>query len=255
MNKHEKYIKLVEDVRHCTLCDQYPVNGKNGQITLTHDTGRRHINLWAEWQGSLDAEILMIGQDWGYIEGERMGLAGEDYTRKLEKYIDDGNIYCEFDGGNTATDFRTIYLFEQALGIDARNRNDKLFFTNSIQCYKTGGLSEDTSPKWFKLCNENYVKRLIAIIQPKVIITVGKSALLGLQQCGEFTDLKGNSLAKDYFKAFKDVIDNGAVYLSISDIKPILVCPVSHTGKQATNLFRNEEKQLEDWRKIKAFLD
>lgn len=59
--KESKYSELVEEVRKCKKC----MSGQKSQgIKIVQDKCRSQINLWSHWQGSLDANILVIGQDW-----------------------------------------------------------------------------------------------------------------------------------------------------------------------------------------------
>jgi len=106
MNKQKEYEFLVEDVRHCVECDKYTNKYRTEIVKLEHDKKRRHINLWAEWQGSLDADILLIGQDWGRLGGDLISkkegtLTGEVFARELEQMIDKGTTYLDCWGRNS----------------------------------------------------------------------------------------------------------------------------------------------------------
>jgi len=251
MEKYELYNKLVDDVRHCVLCDRYTAKGKNDNelVSLEHDTNRRQINLWTEWQGSLDADILLIGQDYGRLDYK--GFMGEEYARHIEKRIDQNEFYCDDDN---ATDQTLIKHFRQSLGMDINTSNKKLFFTNSVLCYKTGSLSNETNPNWFKECNRNFISSLIKIIRPKVIITLGIKALAGLLHCGGlFSNMQNEPLEKSYFsKPINEIVDNGAVLLNINDFS-ITVCPVIHTcSREKYNRKGNDPS--DDWNKIKKYI-
>lgn len=246
--KQKAYEALVHDVRQCRLCDGYTATSPKGTVTLQHDSNRRHINLWSEWQNSLDADILLIGQDWGN--------ATEAMARATEKRIDDGFHYLENQDIVYPTDKNLIALFQNALNMDILQPSSRLFFTNSIQCYKTGSLSNKTHDKWFTLCNQNYMGRLIQIIQPKMIIPIGKLPTLGLMECGHFTDLTGKALTKKDFATYREVLDRGVIALHMAALEQsIYVRPVSHTGVLATNMNRSAEEQLKDWLSIRPYLD
>ena len=72
--KKDEFRRLVEDVSKCHICERL--------VTLPHienseclenddhglDTDRPYINHWNLWQGNLDADIMVIGQDYGRKE-------------------------------------------------------------------------------------------------------------------------------------------------------------------------------------------
>lgn len=246
-SKQQQYENLVRDVAACQLCDAIKIKNKQDIIELTHDRSRRHINIWAHWQGSLDAEILLIGQDWGRLSNEEEAKYWADKTPYLttNKKEKDYNV--------TDNNLRTLFM--QTLDIDISLPSDRLFFTNSIQCYKTGSLSNKTSPQWYKLCNENYIKRLIPIINPKLVIPIGKHALNGLRSCGQFYNMSGIPVQKDYFnQKFEEIVDNGLLKLRIKNDSDIFVLPLFHCGVMSCNLNRSFDQQLKDWARIKDIL-
>lgn len=61
MTKREKYQLLVKKRKGCHLCNSItnPAKVENG----TYDSDE--IGAWSLWQGNLDAELLIVGQDWG----------------------------------------------------------------------------------------------------------------------------------------------------------------------------------------------
>jgi len=265
-DKKTEYENLVKDVQLCIECDKYRKTIKAENIILEHDKNRRHINLWAEWQGSLDAEILLIGKDWGRLSGDLIGksksyLNGEPFAREIEKMIDSGTPYLDCWGKNSKgeiknhTDRNIASLFNSVLGLDIRTPNKKVFFTNSVQCYKPGNLNSPVEDKWFECCNRKFIPRLISIIQPKMIISLGESALTGLRYCGSFTDLNGETLPINYFNSYNTVLDNGVIKLSITGLHPIPVCPVPHAGYFGTlNRKKNNGDTLSDWQRIYEYI-
>jgi uracil-DNA glycosylase len=73
-----------------------------------------------------------------------------------------------------------IKLF-QRLNIDIGkpsqpNANAPTFFTNAILGIKKNGMSSKVKAIWEKESTEEFLKPLIEIIQPKIIITLGKVA-------------------------------------------------------------------------------
>jgi uracil-DNA glycosylase len=247
-SKQQQYDDLVREVAFCQLCDAFKLKTKKGEIIkLMHDRLRKHINLWSHWQGSLNAEILLIGQDWGRISNEEEA-----------KYWADKNPYMtvgEKTKDYNVTDINLRKLFLNTLGIDISLPNERLFFTNSVQCYKTGSLSNRTSSHWHKLCNENFVKRLISIIKPKLVIPIGRPALNGLRSCGQFYTLSGDFVPKDYFnQKFGNIVDHGFLKLKFDDNYDVFVLPLFHCGVISCNVNQKFDQQLKDWEKIKEVL-
>jgi len=129
-----------------------------------------HLNAWAHWHGNLDADILLIGQDFGDV----------DYYKKCNG----------FDDPQNQTNKKLFQLFNQ-LGIelgesDKPNLNAKLYFTNAVlgakvgqpsTQQKNGGMATPIKSKdWYSDTATKFIKPLIEIINPKVIITMGTTA-------------------------------------------------------------------------------
>lgn len=77
--KEENYIKLVKDMKECRLCrgikapsyceeEEYLLNDSHGIISgQKTDIDQIYVNRWNMWQGSLDAEIMVAGLDFGRV--------------------------------------------------------------------------------------------------------------------------------------------------------------------------------------------
>ena len=74
MNKIEEFRKLAEDVSKCHICEnmsahphltegEYLENDNHGLIDDTP-----YVNMWNLWQGNLESDIMVIGQDFGQLE-------------------------------------------------------------------------------------------------------------------------------------------------------------------------------------------
>ena len=57
-------------------------------------------------------------------------------------------------------------------------REDHLvFFTNAILCLKTkGGMQGKVEKEWFSSCGETFLRPLIELIQPQVVVCLGERA-------------------------------------------------------------------------------
>ena len=166
--KKEKFRCLVEDVSKCHICERL--------VTLPHmenseclenddhglDTDRPYINRWNLWQGNLDADIMVIGQDYGQKED---GVAIE---------------VCSYSDTTNPTDVRLKALFKDAFAIDLDSNDASLFFTNMANCYRKKRTSGGMHSGWLPICANKYMERLIRIICPKIIIVLGRSAFEAL---------------------------------------------------------------------------
>lgn len=149
------YKQLVEERKKYVFEDTEIKNPS--ELSISND---EHLNAWAYWYGNLNADILLIGQDFG------------SYAYYLNN---DGK-----DDPKNPTSLNLSTLFQQ-LGIDigdSENPNDnaKLYFTNAVLGVKNGGMAEAIKRNWYKDTATKFLKPLIDIVQPKVIIAMGSVA-------------------------------------------------------------------------------
>lgn len=188
-----------------------------------------HLNAWAYWHGNLDADILLIGQDFGDV----------DYYKKY-----DGKDYPK-----NPTNKNLILLFKE-LGInlgesDNPNLDKKLYFTNAVLGAKVGQPSTDQknggmatpikSKDWYSDTAIKFIKPLIEIINPKIIITMGTTAYNVISIIYQLDK-----------KTLKELIETNPIILN-DKTKLFTVYHCSGLGL----ISRNFETQLEDWKKIK----
>ena len=239
MNKQLKYRALVNDVNQCRQCDLLMAQSrdKSNTIILEH-VCIQHINLWSYWQGCLDPKILVIGQDWGRLPPQS----------QMQVFTNRESYRAQIVPGNNPTDIGLLKLFQDVFKIDILV-DQKLFFTNSVFCYKTGSLSENVRKAWFDNCNSSFMSRLIGILEPSCIITLGKHALDGLSACGaiKYSDKREVSLNR----GLKAIVEDNEQFwwCSNDDKSQIKLFPVYHPGSYS-RLNRPYDKQLEDWSRI-----
>jgi len=249
-SKKEKYKALVEDVANCTSCDKLYAYCKNYQYleykttNLNHHKERTEINLWTYLGRSLNADILILGQDFGALPEEK---ELKDFTFNA-KYP----TFLKVVEKQNKTDRSLKYLLLSAFDIDIsqKERTERIFFTNSILCYRSGPSSGGNYEGWYVNCNKSYISRLIEIIRPKIIITLGELALFGLGSCGTFSYENG----EETLKLFKDRVRyEEPIKFKLEDSDCIVdVFPVYHCGYFAGI---NKRDQIEDWKKIRKYYD
>ena len=230
--KKDEFRRLVEDVSKCHICERL--------VTLPHienseclenddhglDTDRPYINRWNLWQGNLDADIMVIGQDYGQKED---GVAIE---------------VCSYANSTNHTDRKLRELIECAF--DKSIDEIPLFFTNMANCYRKKRTSGGMHSGWLPICANKYMERLIRIIRPKIIIVLGRSAFEALY-CMENLTVQCLDPIKSGKESYADMIQH-CYQIDFGDEK-IGVFPVYHPGANS-QMNRTFEQQLEDWKKI-----
>lgn len=211
----------------------------------------KRINLWSYWQGSLNAEILLVGQDWGNPwEESCKGL-----TEKISR-ADNGPIPDYIEGSRNPTDLALIELF-RSIGYDITSPNDKLFFTNFVLGYRTGKISGGFQREWAEH-DSAFFPRLAEIIKPKVILCLGKSTYKVAMKAMGQTIPKGVA----WYNAFLESSFNPQE-ITFSNGQAAYIFALAHCGSFGT-MNRNRgsivskedrlELQKRDWVKIKCGL-
>jgi len=112
-----QYDLLVQQRKKCRLCEPDLKN----PMTVNPLYDCNEIGAWSQWYGNLNAEIVLIGQDWGSI-----------------KYYNENHGK---DNPNDRTMLNLIKLFSSiGIKIDKpySHQNRHLFFTNTVLCLKEG---------------------------------------------------------------------------------------------------------------------
>lgn len=234
MSKQDEFRRLAEDVANCHICERL--------VTLPHlqsserlenddhglGTERPYVNRWNLWHGNLDADIMVIGQDYGTKE--------------------DGNVFDGSIFANTTnpTDARLKNLFMGALRIDLNAKETPLFFTNMANCYRKKRTSGGMHSGWLPICANKYMERLIRIIRPKIVIVLGRSAFEALH-CMEGLLVKCIDPVKSGKESYVEMIQHR--YQIELDNEKIEVFPVFHPGANS-QMNRTFDQQLDDWKRI-----
>lgn len=268
------YIKLVDTVRKYYLNSDV-VGGtyskKNSQ------TGKRdkksfylkwcpeceEINLWTYWQGHKNkkAKILLFGQDWSCPWDSQNGLLLEYVKNILQDDVHCSERYIqEINNGSLSTD-NMLGKLMQSLGDEYdpfTPDNENLFFSNLCLGYRDYGASGGLN-KTVLLHDVEYAKELIHIVEPKIVICLGKDTY-------DSFVYGANCTPKSKEKSFYKKLAQGECYSIFEDRIPVF--GQAHTGSLgAINRWRyNPEKYeyseeivnqilFDDWTKMKKFLD
>lgn len=221
-SKDLRYSLLVEARKKCGSCPGLMNPSKVCGGSLDSD----EIGPWSRWHGDLNAEVVIVGQDFSNVS-----------------YFEANN------GGDSATNQTNIRLtrFLKPLGYDldprARGDQSRLFFTNAILCLKTTekvsqGRIQD---EWLEGCGQNFLRPLIDLIEPKVVVTLGGHALRGIQRA---YGLPEQPLSR---------VVNFPEGQKLSDRTQLFA--VYHLSPQISNTAtRTAHQQDLDWRRIVQFL-
>lgn len=236
MEKKAAFRQLCEDVSHCHLCQHLimPPHNANGERLENDDHGLNtdtpYVNLWNLWCYNLDADIMIIGQDYG--------------TRE-----ENGDMW-QAVSDDSPTNRALKDLLKSAFGINTADPDASVFFTNAANCYRCNKTTGDTHPGWLPICANKFLGRLIAIIQPKAIISLGNEAFTALS-CLDDIPL----VCRDAQNEVADTLAERMKYhyqLTV-DGKNIAVFPVYHTGALGRRN-RSLEQQKEDWARIAMYM-
>lgn len=214
-DKDIHYSQLVKARKVCGLCRGLENPARVSRNTFDSD----QIGPWTLWQGNLDAEIMIVGQDWGDVD-YFIDNAGHEAAR------------------NPTNEMLVKLLASIGIRINPPSPRDTgsgvVFLTNAILCLKQNGLQGAVQPEWFQNCSEHFLKPTINLVRPKILITLGESAYRSICTLYDLPQLK-----------FRDAVA-GSFRLS----EHITCFPMYHCGRRILNTHRPLEQQLRDWERV-----
>ena len=215
MNKVKRYTELVQKRKNFIFQSEL-VNPSESKFD------NNEIEPWASWQNDLNADIVVIGQEFC------------DY----ETYIKTEGKVEQFENKFEYPSNKNLREFLKIIGRDPGhpckpNKQARLFFTNSVMALKNGTMSSNFRDKWLKQSREEFLIPLLDIINPNIIICIGGKATKSVSKIYGF---KTESLTKMVNKN-----------------------PIKIHGKKVFAMFhsgglgirnRSLNLQTEDWKKI-----
>ena len=218
--KKQSYRELVKQRKQCMLCNEFSMTNTS---TLDYETS--NLGKWTDWQDSINAKIVIVGQDWGTV-----------------KYWNDNK---GIDANNNKTN-ETLKQLLMILGYDIGTvfkpiKHKDLFFTNTVLCLKHGGMSSSLPSKVYSNCSKAFLNPLLNLINPKYIIAIGSKAY--------------ESILLSYGFLKKDIVNIS----SVCGGEPIklgneqYLFPVFHCGGLGL-ANRQIGIQFEDWKNIHEFI-
>lgn len=254
MSKQENYSNLVADRKICRDCMAEGVCNKGSyknQSEFKPEWDTDHLGNLSTWANDLDAEVLIIGQD--YCDAKTY-KRDKGRIQKIE-IKDLENV----KGWSTETNYH-LRLLVKELGLDIGSptngsSNSGVFLTNAILCMKPGGMSDANPQQVYNNCGSKFLRPLIELVQPKAVITLGAEATRAVlftygKEHPEFKQLRALT--------FGEVLEKGAIALDGNTT----LFPVCHPGnygrmyrkKNDTSGRSGLELQKEDWRSIAKHL-
>ena len=239
MDKKTEFINLAKDVSNCHICERLQTlpHLQKGEWLENDDHGLNtdipYVNRWNIWQGNLDADIMLIGQDYG---------------QKEESTVLD---FYNFADTTNPTDKRLKDLFKASFGWDIDTDNAPLFFTNMANCYRKHRTSGGMHSAWLPICANKFMERLIRIIQPKIIIVLGRITFEALH-CMEGLRVKCIDPLESGSPSFSETIQHH--YQIDLNGTAIEVFPVFHPGANS-QMNRTFDEQVADWNRIAKYYD
>lgn len=220
MDKSATYQQLVARRKECRAC--VALNMTNPSVCADGQYDTEHIGPWTGWHGSLDADLMVVGQDWG----------------GCEYFIDEKGV--ETDDNDTNTNLQLLLAsigYEIGLPWEPR-KSDGLFFTNAVLCLKPGRLTGSVKAECFINCGVGFLKPQIELVQPKAVVTLG---LLAYKAVMRAYGLRPQTSMRD-------------AVLTTEVLGPSTLVPVYHCGYYGT-LSRSLEEQKRDWQRVRAVLE
>lgn len=240
-SKNGAYQKLIDQVR-----ESYQTEPGS----LKWYEGCREINLWTSWQGrgSLDAQIMPVGQDWGCPWDKDAAKEAGNIRR-----MNAGEQVPYMRGNDNPADQNIALLFQE-IGYEMISHDDKnkeLFFPNFVLGYRAKGISDGFQKNWAKH-DAPFFKSLVEIIQPESILCLRRDTFGSLLMAFE------QSLPAPMHSYNRFIESNrNPVTVLLPTQQPMRVFAPAHCGKPGTTN-RNRGRQgkhslqcqIDDWRKI-----
>lgn len=89
MNKKAEYSELARCRHSCAECG--PAYVRSLGYCDNYEFGSQHIGPWTGWQGNLDAELVIIGQEWGgarnYVDQKGCDLDRDPTNANLAQLV------------------------------------------------------------------------------------------------------------------------------------------------------------------------
>ena len=214
------YEQLVVRRKACHCCAGLTNPSVCNQAPFDAD----QIGPWTLWQGNLNSDLAIIGQDWGdtayFTKNSGHEKVGNPTNETLRQLLSVAGVHIKPPST------------EDSGGGD-------VFFTNAVLCLKQGGMQAPVDPKWFANCGKLFLRPTLDLVAPAVIVTLGRLAY--------------EAVCKVYGlppKKFRDAVESDGTTLNSG----ASLVPVYHCGSRILNTHRPLSMQKHDWERVGRLL-
>ena len=219
MTKTLQYQTIVQNRKQCRAC----VGLTNPSDPNLSHFDSNDIGPWSRLYGDLDADLMIVGQDWGdvryFLTNQGLDNLANPTMRTLEKLL-------------------------RSVGMDVSLREYRaeakgLFLTNAILCLKEGGLQAKVHSSWVTNCATLFLKQQIEIVRPRVIVSLGQQAYHSI--CLAF---------RIRSKTLRTAVEDPSTPIQTGSV----LVPVYHCGTRVLNTHRPLKTQFTDWLRVREAL-
>jgi len=215
-------VQLVTARKDCTRCTSNDFQNPSGPTLRRWDSA--HIGPWTRWLGDLDAQLMVIGQEWGdtkaFKKQKGLDLASSATNRRLRELL--------------------LHIGIAVPDVSEGWESTGVFLTNAALCLKRGGCQAPVRSEWFTNCGGSFLRPQIELVAPRAVVTLGERAY------GAVTDAFNIPREK-----FRDAVDGPPLTLPNGST----LVPVYHCGARIRNTHRRDPAQLADWLRVRTVLD
>lgn len=211
------YDALVDARTRCVACPS--LTNPSAVDGGVFDSDR--IGPYTRWEGRLDSPLVVIAQDFSDL----------DTFRRLE----------DWPGAGVPTNLALVELLAAAgIAISPPRTgtpDDVVFFTNAVLCLKAGTMNSRVSPSCFRACAHRFLKPLIDLLYPRVVVTLGSSALYAIRHAYGLVQRP----------SLRSLLASRTSFVLPSGIK---VFPLCHPSPVVQRTFRGMAEQRADWARV-----
>jgi len=238
--KQERYADLVRERREY---DPSPWELVNPSQVADGEYDVPHMGPWTGWAHDLDADLMVVGQDWRDVE-YFVTNRGCDNPRNptnaaLQKLLLSIGRPIPAPPSHGGPGDSTVEREE------ASRATCGVWLTNALLWLKTGGLSAKVDSAWFGEPSMLLLKAQVDLVQPRVIVALGEQAYDCLLKAYGLPPRRG---------PFKDAVErNTGVEFALGG-QAVMILAVYHCGARIQNTLRPLDRQLQDWERVQAAL-
>lgn len=215
------YRALVEVRKGCKACTGLINCAAVDDGSLDSD----RLGPATRWQGNLDAEVLVVGQDFADVEAFRE-LRG-------------------WPGDQVRTNLALVRLLEHAgIWVNVPRQGvpeDVIFLTNAVLCLKQGGMRTPVRPSQLRECGMRFLRPTIELVAPLAVVTLWSGAVDAV--------LSAFGLRRKH--KLGQLVDQGATFELGSGTT---LFPMFHPSQLVRNRTRSLAAQNRDWQRLGAWL-